>query len=198
MFSPSLLSVSPPYFFYGSFPITTMTSADFLAHRNLIYSKTSPGKNIFLRPIPAESTYLLFFVFFGLHKDVLAYPNKYASYPVSVRQYRTLQSRFLQCKPYDYPPCDLLMLWKSLSTHKGLQHLGYLSHWIFILQVFTLWKIKSHTLRFGVNKIICTFALFIHLAVSVCTAHAGHTQGVPYVPDLFIMYTSSLGFFKKF
>jgi hypothetical protein len=33
-----------------------MTSADFLAHRNRIYSKTSPGKSIFLHPIPDTST----------------------------------------------------------------------------------------------------------------------------------------------
>jgi len=36
--------------------IPTMTSADFSAHRKLIYSETSPGKNAFLRPMPAVST----------------------------------------------------------------------------------------------------------------------------------------------
>ena len=35
---------------------TTMASADFSAHRNRIYSKTSPGKRIFLPPIPTAST----------------------------------------------------------------------------------------------------------------------------------------------
>lgn len=35
-------------------------------------------------------------------------PFLHASYAVSVRQYRTLQARFLQCNDRSLPPCDLL------------------------------------------------------------------------------------------
>ena len=42
--------------------------------------KVSPGNSFPLLSIPVASTYLPFFVFLGLHKDVLAHPNKYASY----------------------------------------------------------------------------------------------------------------------
>ena len=48
--------MSLPTIYDGSFPATTMTSADFLAYRNRIYSRTSPGKSFFLHPIPAAST----------------------------------------------------------------------------------------------------------------------------------------------
>ena len=56
MFSPSLFSETSAVSFCSSFTTTTMTSADFLAYRNLIYSKTSPGKSFSLRPMPAVST----------------------------------------------------------------------------------------------------------------------------------------------
>jgi len=63
-------------------------------------------------------------VHFGLHKGVLAYPNNNASYPVSVRQYQILQSRFLQCMFHNKPPCDLLMLRDVTPAHKGLSPSG--------------------------------------------------------------------------
>src|SRR4051812_25703436 len=47
---------------------------------------------------------------FGLRNDVLTHPDGYASYAVSVRQYRYLQSRLLQCMDHSKPPCGLLML----------------------------------------------------------------------------------------
>jgi len=56
----------------------------------------------------------------GRYNDALAYPDKYASYTVSVRQYRILQYRFLQCIGRPKPPCDLLMLSALIVTHKGL------------------------------------------------------------------------------
>ena len=50
------------------------------------------------------------FVFVGLHNDVLAYPDNYASYPVSVRQYRILPFGFLHCCRHQQPACHLLIL----------------------------------------------------------------------------------------
>ena len=60
--------------------------------------------------------YLLRFIAHGPHNDpawrtgqvVLAYPPQEASYAVPVRQYRILQSRFLQTSPHGQRPCDLL------------------------------------------------------------------------------------------
>ena len=55
---------------------------------------------------------------------MLAYPNSYASYTVPVRQYRILQSRFLQCILHSKPPCDLLMLPVVTPAHKGFTPSG--------------------------------------------------------------------------
>jgi hypothetical protein len=123
MFSPSLFSETSAVSFRSSFTTTTMTSADFLAHRKRIYSKTSPGKSFFLRPITATST-IIQITFFGLYKGMLAYPCIIASYVVSVRQYRILQARFLQCILHSKPPCDLLMLRDATPAHKGLPPSG--------------------------------------------------------------------------
>jgi len=87
-----------------------MTSADFLAHRNQIYSKTSPGKSIFLQSIPDTSTTKRFFVLFGRYVAVDAYPHFVASYVLPVRRYQLLQARFLHCLDYSKPACDLLTL----------------------------------------------------------------------------------------
>jgi len=92
-----------------------MTSADFSAHRNLIYSETSPGKNVFPSFNPC-SIYCLKFGGQGRYKDVVAYPFQTASYTVSVRQYRILQSRFLQSIPHGKPPCDLLTGFTNLPV----------------------------------------------------------------------------------
>ena len=56
-FSPSLPLWDLHISIVARVPITTMTSADFLAHRNRVYSKTSPSKSFFLHPIPAASTH---------------------------------------------------------------------------------------------------------------------------------------------
>ena len=90
MFSPSLVCESSAVSARSSYSPTNMASADFLAYRNQIYSKTSPGKSFFLHPIPAASTKKTMVVFFGRYNDVLAYPHFVASYAVSVRQYRIL------------------------------------------------------------------------------------------------------------
>ncbi|TDE00467.1 hypothetical protein E0F98_00005 [Flavobacterium hiemivividum] len=39
-----------------------------------------------------------------------AYPLLNASYAISVRRYRLLPFRFLQCISHDKPPCDVLMI----------------------------------------------------------------------------------------
>jgi hypothetical protein len=70
-------------------------------------------------------------VFFGLCKAVVTYPDNYASYTVPVRQYRILQSRFLQCILHSKPPCGLLILSRSIGTYKGLPAFG---------RQVTLWK----------------------------------------------------------
>ncbi len=46
---------------------------------------------------------------FGRCIAVDTHPFLYASYAVSVRQYRILQSRFLHCLSHPKPACDLLM-----------------------------------------------------------------------------------------
>ena len=67
----------------------------------------------------------------GVTRVWLLTQNKYASYAVPVRQYRILQSRFLQCIPHGKPPCDLLMLRAQLvplsngnPAHKGFSPSG--------------------------------------------------------------------------
>jgi hypothetical protein len=55
-----------------------------------VVKETSPGKSIFLHPIPAVSTIKRVFNVLGRYNDVLAYPLSIASYTVSVRQYRIL------------------------------------------------------------------------------------------------------------
>jgi hypothetical protein len=46
----------------------------------------------------------------GRYNAVFAYPQTIASYTISVRQYRILQSRFLQCPGHPGLPCGLLIL----------------------------------------------------------------------------------------
>jgi len=119
-----------------------MTSADFSVIP-LVITETSPepvpytkcrDKSIFLRSIAAESIPIMSFVGFvpkpyKLNIGMLAYPICHASYPVSVRQYRLLQSRFLQCIPHGKPPCDLLMLQNVTPVHKGLAPSGkFITH----------------------------------------------------------------------
>ncbi len=60
-FSPSLFCETSKFIPFSiglaRIPITTMTSADFLAHRKRVYSKISPGKSFFLPLMPAPSTH---------------------------------------------------------------------------------------------------------------------------------------------
>ena len=67
---------------------------------------------------------------------MVTYPDNYASYTVPVRQYRILQSRFLQCILHSKPPCDLLILPDPTPACKGLPAFG---------RQVTLWKIINDT-----------------------------------------------------
>ncbi len=66
---------------------------------------------------------------------MLTHPIGYASYAVSVRQYRYLQSGLLQCMDRSKPPCHLLMLRVTNPAHKRLALSGFLFlRTIFIIQ----------------------------------------------------------------
>jgi hypothetical protein len=144
-----------------------MTSADFLAHRKRIYSKTSPGKSNFLRSITGTSTTKRTsslmsqrsIVEFGRHVAVDTLPLLVASYVLSVRQYRTLQSRFLHCMGHPKPTYDLLHFGSLLPCDRTL----------------TCWKIYLNT-PFDLPNKICTFEFLLELHKECAHAHAGHTQ----------------------
>jgi len=75
-------------------------------------------------------------MFFGRCKAVVTYPDNYASYAVPVRQYRILQSRFLQCMGHPKPPCDLLILQGATPVYKGLAPSGkYIPHLSLALEI---------------------------------------------------------------
>ena len=63
---------------------------------------------------------LALLVFVGLYNDVLAYPNRHASYPVPVRQFRLLQFGLLQCMGHPKPPCGLLILQVVTPVYRKL------------------------------------------------------------------------------
>ena len=95
--------------------------------------------------------------------------NRYASYTVSVRQYRILQSRFLQCMPHDKPPCDLLILratnprirdfhpLEKLHLPKALFNQNYLYLWIFSIafqQVRAAHAGRTHCIRAIAGEVV--------------------------------------------
>ena len=87
----------------------------------------------------------------------------------SVRQYRILQSRFLQCMGRPKPPCDLLILRETTPAYKGLQFVGSLQPTsCHPLEKFT------HSLCQYKNSVI--FAVFLQLTRRVRPAHAGRTS----------------------
>ena len=65
---------------------------------------------------------------------MLTHPVGYASYAVSVRQYKYLQSGLLQCMDHSKPPCGLLMLRVINPAHKRLALSGFL----FLRTIFTI------------------------------------------------------------
>jgi len=100
----------------------TTTSADSLPESLRV--RVSPGKTHTLQPIPAGYT-LMNLLTFGLWFLALPHPFIMASYPVSVRQYRSLQSRLLQCMNYSIPPCGLLMLRIITPRIRDFHSLGF-------------------------------------------------------------------------
>ncbi len=65
---------------------------------------------------------------FGLRIAVDTHPFHNASYVLSVRQYRTLQSRFLQSMVHTKRPCDLLNFRDVTPAVKGLSPSGNNEH----------------------------------------------------------------------
>jgi hypothetical protein len=92
-----------------------MASADFSPSNSWKLSPPPVRAFSFIQSLRHVPVYY-YFCHLGRHKNMVAYPNIPASYAVSVRQYRILQSRFLQCIPRGKPPCDLLMLRISLRA----------------------------------------------------------------------------------
>ena len=76
----------------------------------------------------------------GLCNGVAAYPDNYASYPVSVRQFRRSPFGLLQCMGRPKPPCHLLMLQGVTLAHKGLSPSGLSSKFYYSknLIIFTI------------------------------------------------------------
>ncbi len=97
----------------------------------------------------------------GRHVAVDTHPLLVASYTLSVRQYRTLQYRFLHCIGHPKPTCDLLRF-KALPLRD---------------RTLTCWKINLNT-PFVLTYKICTFEFFIELHKECAHAHAGHTQRI--------------------
>ena len=85
-----------------------------------------------------------------------------ASYTVSVRQYRILPCRFLQCIPHGKPPCVVLILPISFRAYKGLAPSGK----------------KTPAQSFVLTKNSCIFRFFSVALQQVCSAHAGHTHAL--------------------
>jgi hypothetical protein len=94
------------------------------------HQETSPGKSISLLPIPAVSTgrSLLATDFVKLCSLIHFCQPRYT---VSVRQYRSLQSRFLQCLLHSKPPCDLLTGFTN-SPVRDLHPLEYSRYLIYL------------------------------------------------------------------
>ena len=85
-----------------------------------------------------------------------------ASYTISVRQYRILPCRFLQCIPHGKPPCVVLILPISFRAYKGLAPSGK----------------KTPAQSFVLTKNSCIFGFFSVALQQVRSAHAGHTHAI--------------------
>ena len=95
----------------------------------------------------------------GRHVAVDTHPLLVASYTLSVRQYRTLQYRFLHCIGHPKPTCDLLRF-KALPLRD---------------RTLTCWKINLNT-PFVLTHKICTFdhvvapkVIFIRATQRLCS-----------------------------
>ncbi len=104
--------VRPPSIYDGSLPETTMASADFLVYRNTESNPRPPPVNALSYGQSLPDLHDKHYGFLLWDIDMLCYLilTCHASYPVPVRQYRLLQSRFLQCMDHSKPPCGLLIV----------------------------------------------------------------------------------------
>jgi len=93
---------------------------------------------------------------FGLQYGVLPYPFQHASYQVSVRQYRPLQSRFLHSCRYQQRACDLLTVRSVTPACKGLSPSG---KYIAIFQRTPCFLVKKILLQ--LCNLSFTFAAFV-------------------------------------
>ena len=80
----------------------------------------------------------------------------------TIRQYRILPCRFLQCIPHGKPPCVVLILPISFRAYKGLAPSGK----------------KTPAQSFVLTKNSCIFGFFSVALQQVRSAHAGHTHSV--------------------
>ena len=78
----------------------------------------------------------------------------------TIRQYRILPCRFLQCIPHGKPPCVVLILPISFRAYKGLAPSGK----------------KTPAQSFVLTKNSCIFGFFSVALQQVRSAHAGHTH----------------------
>ena len=101
-------------------------------------------------------------VFIGRYNGVLAYPRFIASYTVPVRQYRILQSRFLQCLLHSKPPCGLLILPRF---NQG------------VWRTFTSWRNSPTLLTLNIK--IVFLILFQSMGVGVRCSCRAHTAPMP-------------------
>jgi len=165
MFSPSLFC-EPSGYLCQLVSITTMTSADFPEYRYQ-YSGISPGKSIFLPPIPAASTYLPLLYSLGIARTWLLtritmphIPFLFVSTgfccPVSLLTLvfifiRVRDCFAIQCILYSIPPCGLLIL-PGVPGVKG---------------TFAPWKIAHSLLA---RKSLFVYLNFFYSLQQVCAA----------------------------
>ena len=81
----------------------------------------------------------------------------------TIRQYRILPCRFLQCIPHGKPPCVVLILPISFRAYKGLAPSGK----------------KTPAQSFVLTKNSCIFGFFSVTLQQVRSAHAGRTSNSP-------------------
>ena len=169
MFCPSLFCESSAFLMAARCPqLIWLLLTSWLSYH--VTSKISPGKSFFLRPIPVIYT-IERFVGLGLCNVPFAYPRFIASYTITVRQYRSLQSRCLQCIPHGKPPCDLLMLQGATLVHKGLAPSGKIHPSLRLLKL----KINLYFLDFSMSLqpgVLCS-----------CRAHGNHESIVQSTHD---------------
>jgi hypothetical protein len=85
---------------------------------------------------------------FGRYIAVLAHLVYQASYPIPVRQYRTLQFRFLHFKGHPKPTCDLLRFGLLIRTVGLATSKRRRTHW------------KKTPADFWLNKFYLYFSIF--------------------------------------